>query len=396
MDNRVYYGEYSLAYWIELLLTKKLILPKYQRHFVWSEERLESLIDSFKDNRFVPPVTIGYFKKDNNSVNYIIDGQQRLTSILLAYLGKFPNREAYKAQLKALAGGDDEQIDEDEDPFEDVLKWNLEKLTQKGASRDSILKTLSPDAYKDLNTKEDFDDDFWNTTFMGFSYIVPGNESTAEQQKYYTKVFREINRQGVNLLVTESRKSLYFLNEDLEQFFEPTFVKDFKVTLVAEEQQMDYVRYLSLLSAYKKSQKANDVGRGYSRNMEQYYENYIYAVVNDTANDEFEPFETTFPDGNYTDDLSRLTKTIIKLNMAEIEYKSIIDLDIYFFGLIYHILFNHKTLETDKEVDLKNDIDRAITRLKAEKGHSQAPAKFKFLRERIVESINIYKKYLLP
>lgn len=34
MKNKVYYGEYSLKYWIELILKQNIILPEYQRTFV--------------------------------------------------------------------------------------------------------------------------------------------------------------------------------------------------------------------------------------------------------------------------------------------------------------------------------------------------------------------------
>lgn len=40
MKNRIYYGEYSLKYWIEMLLKKKITLPEYQRSFVWSDNAL--------------------------------------------------------------------------------------------------------------------------------------------------------------------------------------------------------------------------------------------------------------------------------------------------------------------------------------------------------------------
>ena len=38
MDNRVYYGEYSLSYWIEMMLKGNIELPEYQRCFAWEEE----------------------------------------------------------------------------------------------------------------------------------------------------------------------------------------------------------------------------------------------------------------------------------------------------------------------------------------------------------------------
>lgn len=54
MDNRVYYGEYSLKHWIDLVLKKNVILPSYQRYFVWNEKKVETLIDTFRKNQFIP------------------------------------------------------------------------------------------------------------------------------------------------------------------------------------------------------------------------------------------------------------------------------------------------------------------------------------------------------
>ena len=62
MDNKVYYGEYSLKHWIDLIFKKNLILPEYQRYFVWNEDDLEKLIDTLKGKLFVPPVTIGAYE----------------------------------------------------------------------------------------------------------------------------------------------------------------------------------------------------------------------------------------------------------------------------------------------------------------------------------------------
>ena len=39
MDNRVYYGEYSLRHWINLILKNNIDLPEYQRYFVWNEKK---------------------------------------------------------------------------------------------------------------------------------------------------------------------------------------------------------------------------------------------------------------------------------------------------------------------------------------------------------------------
>ena len=95
MDNKVYYGEYTLMHWINLILKRNIILPDYQRYFVWNQDKTKELINAFKEKQFIPPVTIGSFKNEEESINLILDGQQRLTSILLAYIGIFPDKKAY-------------------------------------------------------------------------------------------------------------------------------------------------------------------------------------------------------------------------------------------------------------------------------------------------------------
>lgn len=92
-ENRTYYGEYSLERWIELVVKGNIVLPEYQRHFVWNQKDLKRLIKSLNEGQFVQPVTIGLYNKDNKEkINLLLDGQQRLSSILLAYLGYFPKK----------------------------------------------------------------------------------------------------------------------------------------------------------------------------------------------------------------------------------------------------------------------------------------------------------------
>ncbi len=57
MDKKVYYGEYSLKYWIELLLKQDLESPPYQRSFVWYEEQVKELVDGMKGGNFISPIT---------------------------------------------------------------------------------------------------------------------------------------------------------------------------------------------------------------------------------------------------------------------------------------------------------------------------------------------------
>ncbi len=78
MKNKVFYGEYSLNQWINLLLTGNIILPKYQLSFVWDKQNVIKLIESIADDHFIPSVTIGSYENQN----LIIDGQQKIADCL--------------------------------------------------------------------------------------------------------------------------------------------------------------------------------------------------------------------------------------------------------------------------------------------------------------------------
>lgn len=79
-------------------------------------------------------------------------------------------------------------------------------------------------------------------------------------------------------------------------------------------------------------------------------------------------------------------------------FPSIIDADIYMFGLIYYILLKNKQLDATKKENLFNDLNTKINELKENPNtgylHKKTPSALKYLRQRILESINIYGKYL--
>lgn len=98
MDNRVYYGEYSLQHWIDLILKKNIVLPEYQRYFVWDEKKVATLIETFKKKEFVPPITIGAFKEGGVTQNLILDGQLR-----------WSNKSGHKIKLNLCSHGKEKQ-----------------------------------------------------------------------------------------------------------------------------------------------------------------------------------------------------------------------------------------------------------------------------------------------
>ena len=115
MENRIYYGEYSLKHWINMILKKKITLPEYQRSFVWSDKAVKRFIQSLKDKQFIPPVTIAHYKIENedNETNLILDGQQRLTSLLLAAIDSCPDKNKFEKSDDVTKSEDDSEEDDD-------------------------------------------------------------------------------------------------------------------------------------------------------------------------------------------------------------------------------------------------------------------------------------------
>lgn len=396
MDNRVYYGEYSLEHWINLILKENIVLPPYQRYFVWSEKKVETLIETFKQRQFVPPVTIGAFKIDDSNENLILDGQQRLTSVLLAYLGLYPDEQTFKATQASIERFADEgdaleEEDPDDLPFDNVLDWDLRKLTEKGKSKQAILEQIREGNYKSIDM--DIDEEFLKTTFLGFSYLVPNTSDQKKQQKYYSSVFRNINIQGEPLLPQESRMALYFLDNDLVNFFAPSFCKRVVIKMISSEAQADFVRYLSLLAHYHQNGNANRVARGYKPRMETFYEEYIYASINDIDSDTYGKFSEILPNKDYESLFEEIEKTLELLGIPG-QYPSIIDLDIYLFGLIYHIIFQKATIDEDEADDLKQELMEEIENAKQNDSHKRSPNNLGHLRHRITQSIDIYGRHL--
>lgn len=395
MENKVFYGEYTLRHWINMILRKELLLPDYQRFFVWKEKKMDLLIETLLEKRFVPPVSIGVYMEDEEKQNLIIDGQQRLTCILLAFLGLFPEKsEDFISHERALADERDEGID-DEDYSEDdeLLDWTFKKLTEHGKTKDAILSNLKLQNYKrkDYNLPETF----WDNTFLGFSYMVPDLSQEKAQLKYYSKVFRDINIQGQRLQPLESRQALYFLDKDLLDLFSPSFAHDIIIGLKPAK-KMDFVRYLSLLSSCVKLNSYYWVarGNGYVKEMERFYENFIFSIVGESPMEIFASMDDIFGADDWHRRMQLLELRINDLRL-KMTFASIVQMDTYFFGLIYYILFEGKDIDLSGKQSLNQELEKLYEGYKSNNLHSRSPNALKYMQKRMEDSINTYAQHLL-
>ena len=70
------------------------------------------------------------------------------------------------------------------------------------------------------------------------------------------------------------------------------------------------------------------------------------------------------------------------------KFNSIIDADIYLFGLIYYTIANHKRISITEHIF--SEIQENVQELKKDNKHTKSPSALKYLRSRIQTSIDIY------
>ncbi|MBR1453829.1 MAG: DUF262 domain-containing protein [Lachnospiraceae bacterium] len=388
MKSKIYYGEYSLEDWMNMLLKNNIEIPPYQRYFVWDRESVIDLIKSFKDNKYVPTITIcKSIGNDGKEHNYIVDGQQRLSAIFMYKYDFF-----YDTRKK---------IDEDSsdgDATKNCKEWTIAEIISKGKENiekiitDEIIKNSLPysrlldERNEILKTDKK---EYFEKTFLGFSYIILENtKDLNEQQKYYAQIFNDINTKGVSLTPIESRKAYYFINDKYKELFNINF------------ENIDFVRYLAMLSEYYKNKDNHDdcikiaKNTGKSRNLENYIIEYI-VDMSEKESKKFTKIDEIFNNNNYreTNEIKYLTKCLKEQYYKFGENDSIIDQDVKLFGLIYVVLFLHKIVIDEQKDNLEKELNKIINDIHNDEKKRKSPRSNSYLNERLRKSIEIYEKF---
>lgn len=101
-DIATYPSDYTLSGIAQMWADGDISIPNYQREFVWSIKQSSLLIDSFLCGLPVPPV---FFYIDEKNRNLVIDGQQRILSVVFYMEGYFGKESTHgKRQVFRLSG----------------------------------------------------------------------------------------------------------------------------------------------------------------------------------------------------------------------------------------------------------------------------------------------------
>lgn len=407
--TRTYYGEYTLKHWIDLMLSGNIVLPDYQRSFAWDEGDVKKLISSLSRGAFVPPITIAH----DSGTNTILDGQQRLTSLLLTCLNCFPKKEAFRLVRQAPAVEEEDSSATNGNGKNIPLEWTFHRLVPKSSKSTSKVSLMAlrdcvssdQDHYKKLYEAAEFRlaaefslnadgalPEFYFSHYIGFTYIiyeentpVAGNHSPQMMNagRYFAELFRSINYTGKGLSSEESRRALYFRNPEFIPFFDAKLTADddgdlffdLKVKINGEACRIDWIRYLAILTAYQVNKECPLKGYSALAAREDFYADYVSWVVGLEQENNPDKFGN---DNAPNRDLFENDPPIWRVRYAwlkeDIEivaqviegkcFPSLVDADYWLFGLVNLVLFQGKRLDSLRWDDLKEKIKALITEAK--------------------------------
>lgn len=139
-DIATYPSDFTLAGIAQMWSDGDIVIPEFQREFVWSIKQSSLLIDSFLCGLPVPSV---FLYIDDHNRNLVIDGQQRIMSIVFFLEGFFGNESTHGRRQVFRLKGLDEKSPYFNKRYSELLAADQRKLKQ-AVLRAVNIKQLSP------------------------------------------------------------------------------------------------------------------------------------------------------------------------------------------------------------------------------------------------------------
>ncbi|MCB2297305.1 DUF262 domain-containing protein [Clostridium tagluense] len=178
------------------------VIPKYQRKYIWTKEQVENLAISLIRGLPIPPI---YVYRNKNKQMEILDGQQRMVSLLLYYKGKFiKNTTNTQVDLQGLMS--DDRLSKQEISFEKLLedRYPLKDVTYQLKYEENNIEKIVDIRYSKLPIDIKRTIDF--TTIAVIEIKVDDNKN---RNRILYKVFENLNSGGTELKNQELRNGVY-------------------------------------------------------------------------------------------------------------------------------------------------------------------------------------------
>ena len=211
-------------------------------------------------------------------------------------------------------------------------------FAKKGPTEQGVRESITDQQYERINYG--VDQSFFENNYIPFSFIIPNTNNETEQIEFFSSLFRNINILGTSLSLFESRQSLYFLKKELQSFFNPECCKSLKIELTTKN-----------------------------------------AVVNDKNEGIFTQFSTIFPNEDFKPRIEKLSEALQDLKYDELHFTSIIDSDVYMFGLVYNVVIEGKSIDYRRKEELLRKLSQKIHQFKnSSDSHKSSPSLLKHMR----------------
>ena len=272
----------------DLLTTanKQFIIPIYQRPYTWTIEQCERLLDDiYKTAINKKPYFLGCiaYQEDkltsiNNSKLYLVDGQQRFTTIMLIAkalnliaINTFSEKEKQASKLKYIIDETNKLIYVNNYNLKDELKLQTSYYDEQNllaimqcSKKEEIArnKTLNgniidnfiyiyENLYRQINNLAK---DIVNDIFSGLLklYIV---EIKIDEEESAEEIFESINSLGVKLTAIDSIRNYLFMNNKNQQVLFETRWKPIQDELIGYENMDNFIMHYLVMKLRKNINK---------------------------------------------------------------------------------------------------------------------------------------------
>ena len=189
-------NDFSVSTIFELIERGTIVIPGFQRHFVWDLKKSSKLIESLILGLPVPQL---FLYEQNKTKFIVIDGQQRLMSIYYFKKQRFPRMEV-RAQLRRIFAKKGSIPD---DVLEDDAYFTNFQLRLPG-QMPHLANPLNGRSYDSLGETYQFQFDIRPVR----NVVIKQNSPDADDSAVH-EIFNRLNSGGVNLRPQEIRASLY-------------------------------------------------------------------------------------------------------------------------------------------------------------------------------------------
>ena len=202
-------------------------MPRFQRKYIWDKKRASELISSLIYGIPIPPI-YSYEIEGEEGIRNIIDGQQRLTSLLFFYYKAFPrslsNRLSYNQNLFGLLKRRKELKDKLNKQSEENKNKQTQEKTKEIQKEISLLEKEVKNIYKieldvdfSLRSSDGKIYDLSKVNEQVMSTILNRNVNIitikSENKTAMAHIFNVYNTGGIRLTENEIRKAIFAENE---------------------------------------------------------------------------------------------------------------------------------------------------------------------------------------